>query len=68
MMKIATTDKKNSNLINNSNNFKIGNSKENNSELPFNPKQDKLINGKLELVDFNNKLLEVDNLNITMNS
>ena len=51
MIKIVTIVKKNSNSVNNSNNFKIGNSKENNLEAHLMLKQDKQINGRPEPAD-----------------
>ena len=54
-MKTVISDKKSSNSTSNSSNFKIGNLKENNSEHLLREKQDKLMNGKLELVDLKNK-------------
>ena len=51
MIKIATIAKNNSNSVNNSNSFRIGNSKENNLEVHSMLKPEKQINGKPEPAD-----------------
>ena len=56
MIKTAILGRKSLNLINNLNNFRIGNFKESNSGLLFKQKPEKLINGGQELVDFRMKL------------